>query len=432
LPNPTGDPFDVDYVAHELGHQFGANHTFNASTNCGSSPIAARKEPGSAVTIMGYAGICNSVANLQLNSIDTFHVYNLTEIITFLSGNGGTCGTLSGTNAAPVIAALPNYTIPFNTPFALTASATDADNDPITYNWEQNDSGASNSNYPTTTDDDDTSLVFRPGFRSYVPTTSPTRNFPSLPYILNNSNEAPVTYTGTSATGSICGAGRTCITGEDLPSAARTMNFRVSVRDAKGGISDAGTVLTVVNTTTPFKVTTQNASPVNWTGGQSRMVTWDVSGTTANGINTANVKISLSTDGGQTFPVVLAASTPNDGSETITVPEITTAQARLKVEAVGNIFFDISDVNFTLTPSAPFTVASAVSRKTHGSAGAFEIPLPLSGPVGVENRLAATTGAHTIVATLTARSPPAPPRSRAAMASSPVRRLSAATRSRST
>jgi hypothetical protein len=397
LPNPTGDPFDVDYVAHELGHQFGGNHTFNASSNCGSSPIAARKEPGSAVTIMGYAGICNSVANLQRNSIDTFHVYNLTEIITFLGGAGGTCGTLSGTNAAPVIAPLSNYTIPFNTPFALTASATDADNDALTYNWEQNDSGASNSNYPNTTDDDDVSLVFRPGFRSYLPTVSPTRTFPSLPYILNNSNEAPITFTGTSATGSVCAA--TCITGEDLPSAARTMNFRVSVRDAKGGISDAGTVLTVVNTATPFKVTTQNSSPVNWFGGQSRSVTWDVSGTTGSGINTANVKISLSTDGGQTFPIVLAASTPNDGSENITVPEVTTGQARIKVEAVGNIFFDISDANFTVTPSAPFTVASAVSRKNHGGAGVFDLPLPLSGSPGVEGRLAGSGGTHTIVVT---------------------------------
>jgi hypothetical protein len=347
---------------------------------------------------MGYAGICNSVANLQRNSIDTFHVHNLTEIINFLTtGAGGTCGTVNGTNTVPVIAPLTNYTIPFNTPFALTASATDGDNDPLTYSWEQNDSGVSNSNYPNTTDDDDVSLAFRPGFRSYLPSSSPTRTFPSLPYILNNSNEAPLTYTGTSATGTVCGG--TCITGEDLPSAARTMNFRVTVRDAKGGISDAGTALTVVNTATPFKVTTQNAAPVNWFGGESRPVTWDVSGTTGGGINTANVKISLSTDGGQTFPTVLAASTPNDGSETIVVPEITTGMARIKVEALGNIFFDISDVNFQITPSAAFTIGSAVSRKTHGAAGAFDVLLPLSGTAGVENRLAGSTGNHTIVVT---------------------------------
>ncbi len=349
LPNPTGDPFDVDYVAHELGHQFGANHTFNASSNCGSSPLAARKEPGSAVTIMGYAGICGSTSNIQRNSIDIFHIHNLTESINFITnGNGASCGVLEGTNAAPVIAPLADYTIPFNTPFELTAQATDADGDALTYNWEQNNAGASNSNYPNTTDDDDISLIFRPGFRSYLPTTNPSRSFPSLPYILTNSNEAPITFSGTSLMGAICGG--TCITGEDLPSAARTMNFRVSVRDGNGGISDAGTVITVINTTNPFKVTTQNSSPSPWAGNSQQTVTWDVSGTNAAPINTANVKISLSTDGGQTFPLVLAASTPNDGSQTVTVPNVATSAARIKVEAIDNIYFDINDANFTIVP----------------------------------------------------------------------------------
>jgi len=345
LPNPTGDPFDVDYVAHEMGHQMGGNHTFNSPPNCGSSPAGARREPGSAVTIMGYAGICGSTSNVARNSIDTFHVYNLTEAINFMAGAGGTCGTLATPNNPPVVGALTNYTIPFNTPFMLTATATDGDGNPLTYSWEQNDPGASQSNYPGTTDDDDIGLVFRPGFRSYLPTASGSRSFPSLTYILNNSNEAPITYTGTSATGTVCAG--TCITGEDLPSAARTMNFRVTVRDGLGGISDAGTVLTVVNTTTPFKVTTQNTAST-WTGNTNQTVTWDVSGTTGGGINTANVKILLSTDGGQTFPTTILASTANDGSESISVPNLPTTTARIKVEAVGNIFFDINDVNFTI------------------------------------------------------------------------------------
>ncbi|MEQ1765623.1 MAG: reprolysin-like metallopeptidase, partial [Pyrinomonadaceae bacterium] len=344
LPNPTGDPFDVDYVAHEMGHQMGGNHTFNAAPNCGSSPIAARKEAGSAVTIMGYAGICNSTANVARNSIDTFHVYNLTEAINFMAA-GGACGTLATPNSPPTIAALTNYTIPFNTPFMLNASATDGDSDPLTYSWEQNDSGASQSSYPGTTDDDDIGLVFRPGFRSYLPVASGSRSFPSLTYILNNSNEAPITFSGTSATGTICAG--TCITGEDLPSAARTMNFRVTVRDGRGGISDAGLTVAVVNTTTPFKVTTQNTAST-WTGNTNQTVTWDVSGTTGGGIDTANVKISLSTDGGLTFPTTILASTPNDGSESIVVPNLPTTMARIKVEAVGNIFFDINDVNFTI------------------------------------------------------------------------------------
>ncbi|MCY7345958.1 MAG: M12 family metallo-peptidase, partial [Pyrinomonadaceae bacterium] len=347
IPNPTGDPFDIDYVAHEIGHQFNQNHTFNATGNCGSSPTQTRTEAGSGVTIMGYAGICSSTANLARNSIETFHVVNLTEAITFItSGAGASCGTLSGTNAIPVIGTLTNYSIPFNTPFALTANATDADSgDVLTYNWEQNDPGASPSTYPSSPDDDDTTLAARPLLRSYLPVASPTRTFPGLTYILNNSNEAPLTFTGTSATGVVCGG--TCITGEDLPSIARTMNFRVSVRDSRGGNADAGVTVSSVNTTTPFRVTTGNTA-TTIVGGSNRTITWDVSGTTAAPISTANVKISLSTDGGQTFPTVLAASTANDGSESVAIPNTPSTQARIKIEAIGNIFFDINDANITI------------------------------------------------------------------------------------
>ena len=347
LPNPTGDAFDVDYVAHELGHQFNQNHTFNATGNCGGSPMQTRTEAGSGVTIMGYAGICNSTANLARNSIETFHVINLIEAINFITtGAGATCGTLSGTNAPPVIAALTNYSIPFNTPFSLTASATDANPaNVLTYNWEQNDPGASASSYPGSTDDDDVSLAARPLLRSYLPVSGSTRTFPSLTYILNNGNEAPVTFTGTSATGTICAG--TCITGEDLPSIARTMNFRVTVRDGVGGNTDAGVTVSSINTATPFKVTVGNTA-TTLIGGAARTVTWDVSGTTAAPISTANVKISLSTDGGQTFPTVLAASTANDGSESVTIPNTPSTQVRIKIEAIGNVFFDINDVNVAI------------------------------------------------------------------------------------
>lgn len=346
-PSPVGDPFDIDYVVHEMGHQMGANHTFNAASNCGSSPQFARMEAGSAVTIMGYAGICSGISNLQRNSIDNFHIFSQTEAINFVTnGAGSTCGTLSGTNAPPVIAPLTNYSIPFNTPFYLTAEADDADGDALTYSWEQYDAGATPSNYPSSPDDDDTTLASRPLLRPYSPAASPTRIFPSLPYILDNANEPPLTYTGTSRTGSVCAG--TCITGEDLPSISRALNFRVAVRDNRGGATDAGMVVNAVNTATPFRVTTQNTA-ATWEGGSTQTVTWDVSSTNAAPINVANVKISLSTDGGQTFPLVLADSTPNDGSESITVPSGATTQARIKVEAVGNIFFDINNANFTIT-----------------------------------------------------------------------------------
>ncbi len=353
-PNPQGDPFDVDYVAHEIGHQIGANHTFNADANCGSGSAAARKEPGSGATIMSYAGICGSTANLQRNSIDNFLVQSQDEVVAFLAGAGGTCGTVTGSNIAPIVSAPASFSIPFNTPYALTATASDGDGDPLTYSWEHDTaSGGLTSNYPGTTDDDDTNLgASRILMRSYPPSNSPTRTFPSLTYILNNANEPPVTYTGTSATGSICATGATCATGEDLPSVARTISYRISVRDGVGGNAVASTNVTFINTTTPFSVTSQNTAGINYNGNSSQTVTWNVSGTTAAPISAANVRISLSTDGGNTFPNVLAASTANDGTETVTIPNIASTTARIKVEAVGNIFFDINSTNFTITAVA--------------------------------------------------------------------------------
>lgn len=352
-PNPQGDPFDVDRVAHEIGHQIGTNHTFNADANCASGSLDTRKEPGSGVTIMGYAGNCSSTANLQRNSIDNFLVQSQDEVVAFLAGAGGTCGTVSGNNIAPIVSAPASFSIPFNTPYALTATASDGNGDPLTYSWEHDTpSGGLTSNYPGTTDDDDTNLgASRILMRPYPPSNSPTRTFPSLPYILNNANEPPVTYTGTSATGSICATGMTCATGEDLPSVARTISYRISVRDGVGGNAVASTNVTFINTTTPFGVTSQN-TPVTYPGGSMQTVTWNVSGTTAAPIGAANVKISLSTDGGQTFPTTLHASTPNDGTEAILLPAF--GRARIKVEAVGNIFFDINNADIILTAAPGF------------------------------------------------------------------------------
>lgn len=383
-PNPIGDPFDIDRVAHEFGHQTGAQHTFNADSDCGAGVTGNRVEPGSGATIMGYAGICSSVANLQRNSIEYFHTRSLTLGVTYITtGRGSTCGTLSGNNTVPVISALTNYMIPINTPFTLTANATDGDGDTLTYSWEQSDDSPSQSNYPNTTDDDDISLVARPALRSYPPVTTSTRNFPSLPYVLNFGNEPPITYTGTSLTGSVCAA--TCITGEDLPSAARTMNFRVVVRDGRGGVADAGMVLTVAGNTGQFQVTTQNsfsdiAPAVVWQTSSTQTVTWNVAGTDANGINVKNVNILLSTDGGQTFPITILANTPNDGTQLITVPNNPTAMARIKIEAVGNIFFDINNANFTI--SSPTAAATTVGGRVTNILG-----------VGIPNAIVTITNA---------------------------------------
>lgn len=348
LPSPVGDAFDIDFVAHEMGHQFGGNHTFNGTSGnaVGNRNGPTAYEPGSASTIMGYAGIC-APQDLQNNSDDYFHSANYTEIDNYTSTGSGRFPftTTATSNTPPVIAALPTTVtnIPAQTPFALTASATDANGDTLTYCWEEFDIGAAQS--PIVSPRDDGSACI---FRSYNPTTNPTRLFPSLTYILNNANLPPATYTF---------GGAPFATGEFLPTTDRTMTFRVSVRDnrAGGGGQNWSSMQVKSNSNTgPFKINSPNTA-TTLTAGTLFAVTWDVASTNLSPISCANVKISYSADGGNTFPVILAASVPNTGTANVTIPNVgsnATTTGRLKVEAVGNIFFDINGANLTVNAAA--------------------------------------------------------------------------------
>jgi subtilisin-like proprotein convertase family protein len=315
--SPVGDPFDVDYVAHEMGHQFGANHTQNNA--CNRNPSTAM-EPGSASTIMGYAGIC--APNVQNNSDDHFHGVSLEEIeAEILSHNCPVTTTL--TNTAPTVSTSAlTYNVPANTAFALTAVATDPDPDVLTYCWEQMDNQVS-------TQPPVASSTGGPNFRSNSPITDPTRYFPNL----------------------IDLAAGVSPTWEVLPSVSRAMNFRVTVRDnaAGAGCTDhEDVVLNFDANSGPFIVTYPNATGIVWTATTSETVTWDVAGTDLAPVSCTTVDILLSTDGGQTYPTVLATAVANDGSEAVTVPNTPSTTCRIMVRANDGIFFDISDNDFEI------------------------------------------------------------------------------------
>ncbi len=351
LTNPIGDAFAIDYVAHEMGHQWGANHTFNGNTsNCagGNRSATSAYETGSGVTIMAYAGIC-STQDLARNSIDTFHVKSLEVIVAYSqTGNGNTCAVTTTTgNTPPTVTSVggTTFNIPKQTPFALTASGADVNGDSLTYDWQEYDLGAATTAVPNT-DAGGAMPIFRP----YVQTVSGTRTFPSLQYVLNNANVPPSTYD--------CGRATPCLTGELLPSITRTMNFQAVVRDNNansGGINTVTTQVIVDGNSGPLAVTSPNTPVTVTVTDTTNLVTWNVANTTAAPVNAANVKISVSVDGGQTFPHILTNSTPNDGSEQLFFPAINTTTARLKIEAVNNIFFDISDTNFTINVVPFFT-----------------------------------------------------------------------------
>lgn len=358
---PQGDNFDIDYVVHEVGHQLGGNHTF--SHNLEGSGV--NKEVGSGITIMAYAGI--TAQDVAPHSIEIFHETSIAQIQANLATK--TCPVttiITANNVTPVVAAVSNYTIPISTPFALTGSASDANaGDVLTYCWEQNDNATTSGSNSIASPTKSTG----PNFLSFSPTVSGIRTFPTLATIL----------AGAIVTGPLPG-GDAGINIEALSSISRTLNFRLTVRDnapysstapvSVGQTQFTDMVVTVSNTSGPFQVTSPNTA-VTWIAGSSQTITWNVAGTTGSPVSCANVKISLSTDGGLTFPLVLAASTANDGSELLSMPNTSTTTARIKIEAVNNIFFDISNSNFTLLTDFNFDnpAASSINCNAVSSAG---------------------------------------------------------------
>ena len=322
-PAPVGDPFDIDYVAHEMGHQFGANHTFRANTGAcaGNANNATAYEPGSGSTIMGYAGICGSSNNVQSNSDAYFHAASVVEMYTFVSSLSASCAVVTANNnLVPVANAGADYIIPRSTAFALTGTGSDPNSDPITYLWEQYDN-QNNIQPPVST------ATTGPVYRSFIPTVSPTRYFPRMASILAN-NLTP--------------------TWEVTPSVARTLNFSLLVNDNKATGNQAARDAMVVTVTNdgPFTVTSHTAN-IPYNAAVPTAVTWNVAGTNAGAINTQTVSILLTKDGGINWQV-LASNVPNNGLALVTLPNEDIASARIMVKADGNIYFAVNPSYFSI------------------------------------------------------------------------------------
>ena len=333
------------HVGHEMGHQFGANHTFNATSgNCASQRTASSAyEPATGSTIMAYRFNCAPEDIGSSTNSTYFHLRSIIQINDYVTiGLGSGCPTLITTNnRPPTINAGSDYNIPANTPFQLTATGGDPDGDAVIYGWEQYDLG---NPAPPSTDDGT-----RPIFRSFDPRATPIRVFPRLSDILSG---VPTL-------------------GESLPTTTRAMHFRVTARDNRasgGGVSFDEMLLNTRADAGPFLVT-QPAAGASWAGGSTQTVTWNVANTNNAPINAANARILFSADGGQTFPFVLQNSTPNDGAESVVIPNVAAASARVRVEAVDNVFFNLSPA-FAVTGSgatATLAFASAAVAALEGN-----------------------------------------------------------------
>lgn len=346
--NITGDAFNIDYVAHEIGHQLSANHTFNSTKNlCSGGRVSSSAfEPGSGNTIMSYAGLCGA-DNLQNNSFAMFHSTSIAQITQFAhSGLGSACGTTSTlSNTNPVVNAGADYTIPAFTPFTLTPIAnSDANGDTLSYSWEQIDVGTASA---VNVDTGNNALI-----RVKEPSNAPSRTIPQISDLINGTSNY----------------------GEVTPATTRVLNFRLQARDGKGGIAHDDIRVNVHNTGAVFEITAPTSTTTLFPNA-TQNVQWNVADTNQAPINCSLVDIAVTTDGGSTFST-LKASTPNDGFESVNLPSTLGTSNHIRVKCSNNIFFALSSGK-PATGSQTTNSSSDDSGSSGGGGGSFPLSILL-------------------------------------------------------
>lgn len=318
---PEGDTFDIDFVAHEIGHQLGANHTFSHEVE----GTGVNVEPGGGSTIMGYAGVTDY--NVQSHSDDYFAYVSINQIRNNLASK--TCPISSIiSNTPPVANAGEDFVIPKGTPFVLKGSSSNPNDATLSYCWEQNDTaiqatGENSIAFSTKTDG--------PLFRSFPPTKLPNRFMPEQNKVIANVLNS---------------------TWESVSDISRTLHFTLTVRDnGVNGLAQTTTdsmMVTVDADKGPFEITSQNTTDLSWKPLSLQTINWTVNNTHQLPGST-NVNIKLSLDGGLTFPILLKMNTPNDGSELIVVPNGTSGKnCRILIEPTDNIYYAINKEPFAI------------------------------------------------------------------------------------
>lgn len=317
------DYFDLDYAAHEIGHQFGAYHTFSYVTEDHTFNV----EPGSGTTIMAYAGITGP-DDLQLHGDPYFHYYSIKNITDFVSTID--CGETETLTAASFsVDAGPDYFIPTGTPYELSISPLEGDD--ITYTWEQLDNGQV------------TSDGFGPNnpsggmARSLPPKAEAYRSIPNLGSVLANNLTQENPTVGDSW--------------ETVSLVERNLMWGLSVRKSMGDYvqtAQDSMKVSVIANSSPFTVSSQNSNSLVWKGGSYQTIVWSVAETNLEPINVTEVEISLLTDDG-TIEIQLEEQVPNTGEAIVYIPNtIDTNKARVKVKAKNSIFYAINSTDFTI------------------------------------------------------------------------------------